>query len=171
MYAYRILAALFATAVGMSSGTGGQLPSRSDNAVAFPIGTWRLVLADYRPDDKSPWVHAYGEHPKGYLVYDQTGHMFVQISNDPPTPPFAGGDDYKPTEREAKTAYLNYVAYFGTYSLDPLRHVITHRVEGSLLPSFTATDQERSYKLQGDTLELSDWKTWRAVWVRVRAPN
>jgi hypothetical protein len=169
--AYHAVAALVAIALTAPAGTGVAGSPRASDTTASVVGTWRLVLADHRPNKEGPWVHAYGEHPQGYIVYDQTGHMFVQVCNDPPTPPFASGDDYKPTAREAQTAYLNYVAYFGTYSLDPARHVLTHHVEGSLLPSFTATDQERPYILHGDTLELTDSETWRAVWQRVPPPN
>ena len=171
MRVFCAVAALFATTIGMSGVHGGTAPAPGRDAAAWIIGTWRLVLADYKPDSKSPWMHAYGEHPRGYIVYDSTGHMFVQVCNDPPTPPFASGDDYKPTAHEAETAYAHFVAYFGTYSVDQARHVLTHHVEGSLLPSFTGTDQERPYTLHGDRLELTDGKTWRAVWERVRPPN
>ena len=167
MQARRVVAALFIVTAGVSSGSSGQATSRVENVTASLVGTWRLVLADDRPDTKSKWVHTYGEHPKGYLAYDRMGHMFLQIANDPPTPPFASGDDDKPTAHEAETAYANYAAYFGTYSVDAVRHVVTHHVEGSLEPSYTGTDQERPYKLQGDTLELTDGQTWRRVWVRV----
>jgi hypothetical protein len=43
----------------------------------------------------------------------------------------------------------------------------TPRVEGSLAPDYTDTDQPRPYKLEGDTLEISDGKTWRRVLERV----
>jgi Lipocalin-like domain len=172
MHAQRALAALLMiTTIGMSTSSVGKAPSPALDSASSLIGTWRLVLADDRADKTSPWVHSYGEHPRGYLVYDQTGHVFIQFSNDPPTPPFAAGDDFKPTAREVEMAYVNYTAYFGTYSVDQVRHVITHHVEGSLQPSYTSTDQERPYTLVGDRLELSDGKTWRRVWVRVPPPN
>ena len=166
-----VLTALFATTISVSGDRGDTTPSSSRAAADWIVGTWRLVLADDRADNRSPWVHSYGEHPRGYIVYDNTGHMFVQFSNDPPTPPFAAGDDYKPTAHEAETAYANFAAYFGTYSVDQVRHVVTHHVEGSLEPSYTGTDQERPYKLSGDTLELTDGQTWRRVWMRVPPPD
>ena len=49
------------------------------------IGTWRLVLADDRPNNREAWVHSYGDHPRGYLIYDVSGHMSIQFGSDPPT--------------------------------------------------------------------------------------
>ena|ERR1700685_2984508 len=99
------------------------------------IGTWRIVLADDRSNNRATWVHTYGNHPRGYLIYDASGHVSVQFTSDPPMSPFASGDDFAATDAEIRHAYENYVAYFGTYTVDESRSVVTHHVEGSLLPS------------------------------------
>jgi len=132
------------------------------------IGTWRIILADDRPNNREAWVHSYGDHPRGYLIYDVSGHMSIQFGSDPPTPPFASGDDFAETDAEARHAYEYYTAYFGTYTVDASRGIITHHVEGSLQPSYTGTDQERPFKLLGDRLELGDGQTWRRVFERVK---
>ena len=131
------------------------------------IGTWRIVLADDRPNNREAWVHSYGHHPRGFLIYDASGHMSIQFGSDLPTAPFASGDDFSETDAEARHAYEYYFAYFGTYTVDVSRGIITHHVEGSLQPSYTGTDQERPFKLVGDRLELSDGQTWRRVFERV----
>jgi hypothetical protein len=164
------LGVLLVATVRASSDSNNDSTLRQDSDSTSLIGTWRLLIADDREDEKHDWQHSYGEHPRGYIVYDTTGHIFVQFCSDPPTPPFLSGD-FNPTAAEAKSAYLNYVAYFGTYSVDSRRHVVTHHVEGSLVPSYTATDQERPFQLHGDRLELTDGKTWRRVWVRVPSPG
>ena len=42
------------------------------------IGTWRVVeIADLDKDGK--WQYRFGEHPRGYFVYDVTGHVHIQI--------------------------------------------------------------------------------------------
>ena len=47
------------------------------------IGTWRVVeFADLDKDGK--WQYWYGEHPRGYFVYDATGHVHIQIMKVPP---------------------------------------------------------------------------------------
>lgn len=132
------------------------------------VGTWRIVLADDRANVLEAWKHSYGDHPRGYLIYDVSGHMSVQWASDPPIHPFASGDDFAETDSEARHAYEYYTAYFGTYTVDQSRDIITHHVEGSLQPSYTGTDQGRPFKLVGDRLELSDGKTWRRVFERVR---
>ena len=135
------------------------------------IGTWRWVeFADLDKDGK--WQHRYGEPPRGYLVYDASGHMHVQIMKVPPLTPFPEANilaDKMPTAEHALAAYSAYVAYFGTYSVsvDGERQVVTHHVEGSLAPDFTDTDQSRPFKLEGDRLEIGDGKTWRRVLERV----
>ena len=132
------------------------------------IGTWRIVLADDRPNNRDAWEHSYGDHPRGYLIYDASGHMSIQFGSDPPTSPFASGDDFAETDAEARHAYEYYCAYFGTYTVDASRGIITHHVEGSLQPSYTRTNQERPFKLLGDRLELGDGQISRRVWERVK---
>ena len=144
-----------------------QRPSQEASAL---IGTWRVVeFADLDKDGK--WQHWFGEHPRGYFVYDATGHVHIQIMKVPPLPPFpeANSDDGKlPSAEHALAAYTAYVAYFGTYTVDSKRHVVTHHVEGSLAPDYTDTDQPRPFKLTGNRLEIGDTKTWRRVLERVR---
>ena len=61
-----------------------QRPAQGAHAL---IGTWRLVeFADLDKDGK--WQYWYGEHPRGYFVYDATGHVHVQIMKVPPLAPF-----------------------------------------------------------------------------------
>ncbi len=101
-------------------------------------------------------------------MYDGTGHMMVGFEKMPPPPKFASGDDWTPTPEEARAAYLGYIAYFGTYTVDEAAHAVTHHVEGSLNPSYFGTDQLRPATLEGNRLTLSDGKTFRVVWERVR---
>ena len=144
-----------------------QRPDRGSHAL---IGTWRLVeFADQ--DDDGKWQYRFGEHPRGYFVYDATGHVHIQIMKVPVLTPFPEGNVAEgklPSAEHALAAYAAYVAYFGTYTVDEKKHVVTHHVEGSLTPEFTDTDQPRPFKLEGDRLEIGDGKTWRRVLQRVR---
>ena len=115
-------------------------------------------------------MHRFGEHPRGYFVYDATGHVHIQIMKVPPLAPFPEENLPKgepPTAEHAVAAYQAYVAYFGTYTVDAGKSIVTHHVEGSLSPEFTDTDQPRPFKLEGDRLEISDGKAWRRVLKRV----
>ncbi|HZW94598.1 MAG TPA: lipocalin-like domain-containing protein [Candidatus Eremiobacteraceae bacterium] len=146
------------------------LAQRSARGARALIGTWRLVeLADLDKDGK--WQFRFGEHPRGYFVYDATGHVHIQIMKVPPLAPFPEANIIEgklPSAEHALAAYAAYVAYFGTYTVDEKQHVVTHHVEGSLAPEFTDTDQPRPFKLEGDRLEIGDGKTWRRVLERLR---
>ncbi len=131
-------------------------------------GTWRLVSYERRESPAAAWTRRFGDGPKGYIMYDTTGHMMVEFEKQPPPPKFASGDDWTPTADEARSAYLGYVAYFGTYTVDEAARAVTHHVEGSLSPSYFGTDQLRPALLEGDRLTLSNGKTFRVVWERVR---
>ncbi|MEO7654411.1 MAG: lipocalin-like domain-containing protein [Sphingomicrobium sp.] len=123
------------------------------------IGTWRLVRFENTSKDGKV-DKPYGEHPRGYFVYDQTGHLGIQIMRNPPLAPFASGDADTATEAEKVQAYGAYVAYFGTYRVDKAKQVLHHQVEGALDTTYTNTLQLRPYRLKGDTLiiELDDPK-------------
>ena len=144
-----------------------QRPTKEAHAL---VGTWRLVeFADLGEDGK--WVYWYGEHPLGYFVYDATGHVQVQIMRSPALKPFPESNfdaGKMPSPEHALAAYTGYVAYFGTYTVDAKKHVVTIHVEGSLAPDYIDTDQTRPFKLEGDRLEITDGKTWRRVLERVR---
>jgi hypothetical protein len=144
-----------------------QRPGRGPNAL---IGTWRLVeFADLDKDGN--WQHRFGEPPRGYFVYDTTGHVHIQIMKVPPLAAFPEANiaiGRPPSAEQALAAYSAYVAYFGTYTVDATKGVVTHHVEGSLAPEFTNTDQPRPFKLEGDRLEIGDGKTWRRGLERVR---
>ncbi len=118
--------------------------------------------------EATEWNKRYGASPKGYIMYDVTGHMMVGFEKMPPPPKFASGDGWNPTADEARAVYLGYISYFGTYTVDEAARAVTHHVEGSLNPSYFGTDQLRPAKLEGDRLILSDGKTFRVVWERVR---
>jgi hypothetical protein len=130
-------------------------------------GRWRLVSIESRDEPTKDWEHRYGSSPLGYIWYGADGWMSVQIGKMP-RPRFASGKDLSPTPEEGNEAYLGYVAYFGTYTVDEAARVVTHHVEGSLWPGYVGTDQRRPATLERDRLTLTDGKTFRVVWERVR---
>jgi hypothetical protein len=63
------------------------LAHHSAQGVHALTGTWRVVeFADLDKDGK--WQHRFGEHPRGYFVYDATGHVHIQMMKVPPLVPF-----------------------------------------------------------------------------------
>ncbi|ALN78726.1 lipocalin-like domain-containing protein [Lysobacter antibioticus] len=145
---------LFLALTGLSIGCAvATPPAAKDEAEPLRsrlVGTWQVMeVVDTDPAGKIQ--HPYGERPTGYIVYDPTGHLHVQLMRTPATPPFAEGDQ-KGSEREVRAAYDGYVAYFGTYRVDEAQSKVIHEVQGSLMPSYTGTDQPRPFKLSGDEL-------------------
>jgi hypothetical protein len=158
----RILGAVLGLALSCSSMLAA--PSLKERLV----GTWRLVSIESRESPEEAWQKRFGDQPRGYIMYDATGHMAVQIEKTPVPAKLASDDDWKPTADEALRVYLGYLAYFGTYTVDEAASAVTHHVEGSLRPSYAGTDQLRPATFEGDRLILSDGKTFRVVWERAR---
>ena len=146
------------------------LVARADEASV--VGTWRLVsYEDKLPG--SPSVYPFGHDPKGLLIYDANGRMSIQIMKVP-HPKVASGDDSQVTPEEKQALYDSYVAYFGTYSVNPDKGVVVHHVEADLADVYIGRDEERPFVLRGDTLILAphwtvDGKEWHGIRVFERA--
>jgi hypothetical protein len=130
------------------------------------VGTWRLVEV-WDLDKEGNKTYPYGVPPRGYIVYDSTGHVFVGFMRNPPVSPDGFGQEQPPSQELKSQAWDAYAGYFGTYSVDWAAGVVTHHVEGAWNPSYLRRDQPRPFTLKGDTLVLGDQKTWQRVLVRV----
>ena len=103
-------------------------------------------------------------------MYDATGHMHIQIMKVPPLAPFPESNwdiGTPPSPEHAVAAYNAYEAYFGTFTVDDVKNVVTHHIEGSVHPDYTESEQPRPFRLDGDRLEIGDGKTYRRVLERV----
>src|SRR5262245_650538 len=70
-------------------------------------------------------------------------------------PLFAANDSARGTDAEVRAAFDGYTSYFGTYTIDPKKHAVTHHVRGASYPNWVATDQLRYYTFDGSRLSLS----------------
>lgn len=141
------------------------------------IGTWRLMSVEARrPNGEvAPLPARYGTKPVGYLMYDNTGHVAVQIMR-PDRPKFAVNDIDKGTADELKAAWDGYSAYLGTYEINEAEGFVVHHVEISAFPNYVGSDQKRFYELSGDTLVLkppqrqvgNEQLNMRITWQRVK---
>jgi len=129
------------------------------------IGTWKLIeFADW-DSATSQWTYRYGKNPKGYFTYTKSGIVNLNISTETPL---------KISEDSAKNYniyLLNWLShfslgYFGTYTVDFNKSIVTHHVKGGSLPWYIDTDQPREFILKGDTLVIGDSKTWKRVLVK-----
>ncbi|MEO5583164.1 MAG: lipocalin-like domain-containing protein [Saprospiraceae bacterium] len=130
------------------------------------VGNWRIV--EYSDFDTltGKWKDRYGQHPRGYFTYTQSGIVNINISTDNPM---------RISEDSAKKMSVNYFqiykynafGYFGTYTVDWEKSIVTHHVKGGSLLWYIDTDQPRQFVLKGDTLIIGDNKTTKRMLVRV----
>jgi hypothetical protein len=141
--------------------------ARDKNPAAAIVGTWRVITYEDRTEGQ-PVKHQFGEKPRGLLIYDATGHMSIQLMKMP-HPKSASGEEEKVTPAEKAALYDAYAAYFGTYTVDAKRSVVTHHVEGDLYDVFIGTEQERPFEISGDRLILRPkWTVDGAQWTGLR---
>ncbi len=141
------------------------------------VGTWRLVSFEDVENGKT--IRQFGEKPLGLFVYTSDGHVAIQIAN-PANPacvargkragPGGKVDPAIPTCSAEQTQALldDYVAYWGTYTVDAQAGVVIHHVMSDISNGYAGTDQRRPFRLDGDRLVIGDGKTWTRVLERVR---
>lgn len=111
-------------------------------------GTWRLMSAEDK-NAQGQWIPGtFGTPPSGYFIYDATGYASIQIMTTPPVT--LSDPDNGPTPAEALQIFNNYIAYYGTWTVD--ESTITVNVEGAWDPTQVGTAQARPYTVDGDTL-------------------
>ena len=127
------------------------MSAKPSGAIASRLqGAWRYVGTSY---DGKPREDR-GQHPPGIIIYDPSGHMAVQIV---PT-----------REQRASAPMSQFLAYFGTYSLDERANTVTHHREGDLRAN-GEIDAVRQYRFEGDRLILSPvGSTQDIIWERIK---
>ncbi len=116
------------------------------------VGVWNLVTAEFTWSS-GEIADLYGRDAEGMLIYGPQGQMSVQIMR-PHRPVFVSGDSRRGTTEEIKAAFEDYLAYFGTYTVDETEHTVTHHMRGSLFPNWAGQDLTRFFELSGDRLTL-----------------
>ena len=105
-----------------------------------------------------------GANPKGMIYYGPHGEMAVQIAPDVKRRR-AGA---VMTPEEAKIALTDYIAYFGTYTIDAQTETLTHHRHDSIQPG-DGGDLVRRFELDGDRLVLRALNsTLEVTWERIK---
>jgi hypothetical protein len=96
--------------------------------------------------------------PKGILIYDAYGNVAAQLSRpgrsvEMLTDECRKAIAIKGTSDTAQTV-LGYDAYFGTYTVDAERGIVTHHLESALFPGDVGKSITRHFVLDGDTLTI-----------------
>jgi hypothetical protein len=132
--------------------------TQSDVAKAL-IGAWRYVGTRINGGN---WDR--GANPKGMIYYGPHGEMAVQIAPDVKRQRAAA----VMTPDEAKIALTDYIAYFGTYTIDEQAGTVTHHRQDSIQPGDVG-DLVRRYELTGDRLVLrAPNSTLEVSWERIK---
>jgi hypothetical protein len=146
--------------------------TRADEKDISVAGTWRLVSLQSETSDGKV-TDLYGSPPLGQLIYDASGHMSVHLLK-PDLPKCGSLDRRVCPDRQARSAFDNYLGYWGRYRIDQKRGTVTHIVDGASVPDWVGTSQERFFKLSGNRLTLTTPpqkiggmdSVQRLVWVR-----
>ena len=121
------------------------------------VGCWKMVEA-WDKDDSGNLSYPWGDPPLGYWVYDAAGNVSVQISLNPPLSNL--GDSWwlatPPPVDAMIQSFNNYLAYFGTYTVDYKAGKVTHNVITDVLRQYTGTAQPRPFAIVGGELRIGN---------------
>ena len=110
------------------------------------VGTWKLISME-GPNQTRQIARV------GIITYDNSGYMSVQIATGD-RPAFPNGRA-RATDREKAGAFDSYIAYYGTYTIEPENGVVVHHLEGSTTPGQIGQDNIRYFEFKGNRLILS----------------
>jgi hypothetical protein len=145
---------------------GGAQKFATRNPADEFIGAWKLISYERRTG-AGELSYPMGAHPVGRIAYDPLGRMSAQLM--PADRPHF--QDSVGSAEEKTAAFDSYVAYYGTYTVNPADRTVVHHVEASLNPDWVGTDLIRSYEFSGSRLILRAARKdgeIRLVWERAR---
>jgi hypothetical protein len=116
------------------------------------VGVWRLISAETWDGEGRPIPML--RYEEGILYYTHAGRMSGQLYRRD-RPKFAGKDWFSGSDQEIRSAYIGYVAYFGTFDVDETEKTIVHHVHASFFPNWEGAEQRRYYQFEGDRLILN----------------
>lgn len=165
LYLFLLLATTLTSNLFGQSKIKSSKPKIATTQLEKLIGTWRLIEFSDLDSATSQWTYRYGKNPTGYFTYTKSGVVNLNISAETPL---------KISEDSAENYNINLlnwvnhisVGYFGTYTVDFKKSIVTHHVKGGSLPWYIDTDQQRPFILKGDTLIIGNNKTWKRVLVK-----
>ena len=150
--------------------SSGQLKENSNknkeiNSSNKLVGTWKLIEFADLDSHTGQWKYRYGRVPRGYFTYTKSNIVNLNISSEVPL--IISEDSAEHFDINLSKYINNYsLGYFGTYTIDFSKSIVTHHVKGGSMPWYIDTDQPRPFILKDDTLLIGDNKTWKRILVR-----
>jgi hypothetical protein len=123
------------------------------------VGTWRVErFAESGGGASAARGFQFGPNPRGYLVYDESGHMVFQVVNAASLDSLRElrGMSAPDSLLRIDIARAPFYWCFGTFVADPVNRRITHLLEGEMPPRRGTMEVSTPYRLAGDTLILGD---------------
>jgi len=115
-------------------------------------GVWKLVAEETRAPNgqvvAGPNAASGGRF--GFVTYDPAGYMGVVLAWNR-RPAFKGKAS---TPEDARAALAAYNSYWGSYTVNDTRGIVTHQTMGAVSPAFAGTNQERGFTIDGHRLTL-----------------
>ncbi len=101
------------------------------------VGTWKVISFETHNADGTV-IKEFGDKPLGYFIYDATGHVAIQVMENP-------------ARQDPPAAF----AYYGTYTVDSAKGIVIHHVEGAIgekVKLYIGKDELRPFRIEGDRL-------------------
>ena len=111
-------------------------------------------MVDVRLEDGTAVQEGLGTTPKGYLIYDSSGHMAVQLLRPERTIAIDCSTSNSVPNNNSPQLLNGYEAYFGTYTMDETNHTVTHHLEGALAAADVGRNLIRQFQVSGDKLTI-----------------
>lgn len=130
-------------------------------------GTWRAARFSVPRDDTSR-AFPLGHPPQGYLVYDRTGRVFLQLHRRTAMDSLRARHWSEIPDSVLKQLLRGTVALFGTYRVDSLNRLVTHFIEGEIPPGAGSFEIATPFRVTPDSLILGSDSMPSWVFVRAR---
>ena len=114
-------------------------------------GTYRLASCEVHWSDGEV-EQPYGETPEGMLVYTRDGYVTGHLMRRDVPRLETGARRAGP--EDLRVAFLGYLGYFGTYTIDETAGMVTHHVLGSWHPNWVGTNQLRHFRREGESIVI-----------------
>ncbi len=132
----------------LAAGCASTEPARNVSAANPLVGTWRLVSFQMEHQGSGEKTFPMGRTPAGYLSFMADGRTAVVITGE--------GRKAPSSDAERAALYNSLVAYTGAYRIEGDQWITS--VDASANPAWVGTQQPRSFKVNGDTLqETTPW--------------
>ena len=122
-------------------------PSFADDRAKI-AGAWRIVSWESEFQATGEREPVMGKNPTGYVIFTPEGRFMCVLTGE--------GRTAAKTDEDRAALLKSIVAYTGMYRLEGDKFIV--KVDASWNPAWVGTEQERTFKIDGDRLQtFSPW--------------